>query len=275
MRSRLLVPLLLLLLCGRAPSPLAAQEFRVYTAVHSVGPDPAVRRVVARSLTLFHSGRVYDHMDEVGELVIFEPVQNRFVLVRDSLATEVSLDELRNMLEVAAAAAQTYAAELAAQPDADAQAAQRQIAFQLAPRFETRFDAATQRLTLAGPELTYHVAGSPNPPPDVLPAYLRYADWAARLNTVLHSQATFPGPRESLNRALSEHGLLPVTVTLQTGGANELQLTAQHEFRWQLQAVDRDLIHQWERLRESDRLTWVSFREYQQKLLAQTERSSR
>jgi hypothetical protein len=267
----LLLAIVFALLAALAP----AQEFRVYTSVHACGPEANARRVVARSLTLFHAGRVYDHMEEIGELVVFEPSQNRFVLVRESLATEVSLDELRKMLDVATTSARKYATELATRGDAEALRARDQLAFQLDPVFESRLDPATQRLTLIGSELRYHVDTSTAVAPDVLSAYIAYADWTARLNTVLHSQGTFPAPREALNRSLSEHSLLPVKVTLQGRDPRELHLEAQHEYRWQLQAIDRDLIHQWEDLRESDRLSWVSFREYQQKLLAQTERSGR
>jgi hypothetical protein len=252
--------------------PAAAQEFRVYTAVHLCGPAPEQRQVVARSLTLFHAGRVYDHMEEVGELVMFDPLNDRFLLLRDSLATEVSFGELRTMLEVAAVSAGRYAAELDRRPEPEAARVAAQLRFQLAPRFETRFDPAQQRLTLVGRELSYHVEASTAAPPEALAAYVRYADWTARLNAVLRSEGTFPAPREALNRALTEHQLLPVSVTLKAGDPSESHLVAEHEFRWQLQAVDRDLIHQWERLRESDRLTWVSFREYQQKLLAAAKR---
>ncbi len=202
-------------------------------------------------------------------------MQNRFILVRDSLATEVSLDELRKMLDVATSAAHRYAVDLGNRNDSESLAAHNQLMFQLQPRFETRLDASRKRLVLAGSELNYHVETSDAAPPDVLAAYLRYADWTARLNTVLHSRGTFPGPREALNRELGEHGLLPVTVTLQARDPSHLHLEAQHEFRWKLQPIDRDLIHQWERLRESDRLSWVSFREYQQKLLAASKRASR
>lgn len=254
--------------CGGSHAP--AQEFRVYTSVHA--GEAAARRVVARSLTLFHAGRVYDHMEDVGELVIFEPLQQRFILIRDSLATELSLDELQKMLSAATASAEEYAAELAASREPQARLAHEQLVFQLRPRFETHFDANAARLTLTGSQLRYVVKTSPAAPADVLEAYLRYADWTARLNTVLHSQGTFPGPREVLNRTLAEKQLLPVSVTLQGRTPRELQLVAEHEFRWQLQTIDRDLIHQWERLRESDRLAWVSFREYHQKLLAAAKR---
>lgn len=250
-----------------------AQDFRVYTAVTAFGPDQASRRVVARSLTLFHAGRVYDHMEDVGELVIFEPVQDRFYLIRDHVAAEVTLDELRNMLAAATSAAEQYAGELQHRGDPEALKARSQLLFQLRPQFRIEADAAAATLQLIGTEFTYRVEGAAPEVPEHLSAYVRYADWTARLNAVLHSQGTFPGPREALNRALVEQQLLPVSVTLQARDPHDLHLQADHEFRWQLQPIDRDLIHQWEQLRQSNKVQWVSFREYQHKLLAAANRS--
>lgn len=271
--QRLCVCLLSLPLWGA--SVATAQEFRVYTSVSEIGPNAESRRVVARSLTLFHAGRVYDHMEEVGELVIFEPVQDRFVLIRDQLATEVSLDELRSMLETARTAAERYAGTLHSRGGAEAAKTCAQLEFQLHPQFTERADPASHRLTLDGGEFRYEVAGSAMTAPDVLATYVEYANWTARMNAVLHSQGTFPGPREALNAALLKHQWLPVAVTLQARDPRDLHLRAEHEFRWQLQPIDRDLIHQWEQLRQSDRMQWVSFREYQHKLLAAAEKSNR
>jgi hypothetical protein len=252
-----------------------AQEFRVYTSVTEFGPDNAARRVVARSLTLFHAGKVYDHMEEVGELVIFEPVDDRFLLIRDRLGTEVSLDELRKMLAAATTAAEQYAVELQQRSDPETLKARAQLSFQLRPQFIVQADPAARRLDLQGTEFSYSVRGGKFAASELLAAYVQYADWTARLNTVLHSQGTFPGPRESLNRALVEHQILPVSVSLQARDPHDLHLQADHEFRWQLQPIDRELIHQWEQLRQSDELRWVSFREYQHKLLAATRNSGR
>ena len=254
-------------------SSIEAQDFRVYTAVTQMGPDAASQRVVARSLTLFHAGRVYDHMEEVGELVIFEPVRDRFILIRDHVGTEVSLDELRTMLGSAKVAARRYALDLQTHSDTDARKASAQLLFQLEPEFTNTVDDEARSLQLVGSELRYRVQGAEPPAADLLQSYVTYANWAARLNAVLHSQGTFPGPRESLNAALLEHQVLPVSVTLEARDPRDLHLRADHEYRWGLQAIDRDLIHRWEQLRESDRMQWVSFREYQHRLLAAAERT--
>ena len=273
-RPSIALALLCFVAIGR-PADVAGQDFRVYTAVTEIGSDAASRRVVARSLTLFHAGRVYDHMEELGELVIFEPLQDRFILVKDRTATVVAFSELRQMLDVATGAAREYSARLAVSREPEAERLRAQLLFQLQPEFEVRFDPATRRLRLEGVELRYEVRGESVGSPELLERYLAWADWTARLNTVLRSQGTFPGSRETLNRSLREHQLLPVSVTLQSRRAGDHHLRADHEFRWQLQPIDKDQIHQWERLQDSNRVQWVSFREYQQRLLMASHRSAR
>ncbi len=270
-----LFPLVWLICSTQLARTTRAQDFRVYTAVTELGPEAVTRRVVARSLTLFHSGRVYDHMEQLGELVVFEPIHEQFTLIRDHAATVVTFEELRQYLDVATRSAEVCAAELCASRDNASTRLGRLLQFQLRPEFEVHFDPATQRLRLEGGELRYDVRTGTAANRVVLAQYLAYADWAARLNCVLHSQGVFPAPREELNRTLRERELLPVSVTLQTQPPEGPTLRADHEFRWQLQPIDKDQIHQWERLRQSDRLQWVTFREYQQRLLASAGRKSR
>ena len=87
------------------PGFLNAQEMRVYTTVRNlrgsaVSEDRAP--VVARSLTLFHAGKVYDYVEAAKELTIFEPAHHRFTLLseRRRVATEVTQDEVRQFLNL-------------------------------------------------------------------------------------------------------------------------------------------------------------------------------
>ncbi len=266
---------LFVLLCGfGSVSELPAQDFRVYTSVSSLA-NPAAPRVISRSLTLFHAGIVYDHMEECGELLIFEPVHDRFTLVREHTAATVSFDELNRLLSMATREASRYVAELAAQDEVDAQLACRQLQFQLRPRFERQLSGTSDRLTLHSDILTYDVRVARTGAPQRVEQYLAYADWAARLNAVLHSKAMFPNPRLALNEELRKEQLLPISVTLRSQHVNNPNLRADHEFRWQLQPIDKDLIHQWEQLRRSGKMQWVSFHEYQQRLLTTTVKAVR
>lgn len=252
-------------------SSATAQEFRVYTAVSDL-TRPAGPQVVARSLTLFHAGSVYDHMEDAGELVIFEPIHDRFVIIRDYTAAAVSFDEVRQLLNLASAEAGKYANELGARGDRDSMRVRSQLLFQLAPEFETKSDAVAKRLSLMGSEFRYEVRTEAAPNDTITRQYLAYADWAARLNTVLHSHSLFPAPRLALNESLRQQNCLPVSVNLQARNPKELNLRADHEYRWQLQSIDKDMIHQWEQLRRSGKLQWVSFHEYQQRLVTSIRR---
>jgi hypothetical protein len=273
MRS-LLAAVAALWLTGTA-SGVLAQDFRVYTSVADLNSQGTAPRVVARSLTLFHAGKVYDHMEEVGELVIFEPGEDQFVIIRGNVAAKAPFESLRQMLEVASTEAERHAAELQQRSEPEARRLGAQLRFQLSPDFQEQFDPATNRLTLSGTEFSYEVRTAPVDAPRMVERYLEYADWTARLNTVLHPQAMYPQPRIALNQSLRAQQTLPTQVRLQSRDPQQVNLRADHEFRWELQAIDKDLIHQWERLRQSPDMQWVSFREYQQRLIVQSRRERR
>ena len=232
------------LFAGRAAT---SQDFRVYTRVYQYGADapptggPAV---VARSLSLFHAGKVYDTVDEIGEVVVFEPAHQRFTLLHPgrSIATSVALEEVESLLARARSAYEDSIDRTAAGPQADA------MRFQLAPSFSDQFDREAMRLKLISPSLTYEIRCASLGPERVeaLQAYLRYADWTSRLNYVLHPGALLPDSRIALNSALREKQLLPLSVELQADMGHPIRRRAEHQVEWQLTQQDRALIHHWE-----------------------------
>ena len=84
---------------------------------------------MARSLTLFHAGKVYDYMenigmDDIGEVVILDPIHNRFVILNSNyLATRVEFGELRQYLNVGEHEAELYLQELITSDDRQARRA--------------------------------------------------------------------------------------------------------------------------------------------------------
>jgi hypothetical protein len=100
--------------------------------------------------------------------------------------------------------------------------------------------------------------------------YLQYADWAARMNYVLHSRSLYPAVRLEVNRALLERELIPTEVRLLLDGDVPLQIKAEHTFEWELGSIDRSTIIRCEKARELNTTRWVDFREYQRMLAAQT-----
>jgi hypothetical protein len=245
------------------------QDMSVYTTVSPVTVGDEKPPVIARSLTLFHAGKVYDYMEDLGEVVIFEPVNNRFIILNGNyVATRVEHSELQQFLKVAQFESENYLQELSLKSGREDRATAALLEFQLQPKFEEQYDPTLDRLALAGGPMRYDVQTARVETAALVEQYLTYADSAARLNFVLHPGSAYPEPRLKLNASLREKGLLPIMVRLETRRAEKTALRADHKYQWELQASDKAHINKWERLLESDELQWVGFREYQQQLLA-------
>lgn len=247
------------------PSLVVAQDMRVYTTVAAVEDDH--EQVVSHSLTLFHAGKVYDYMEDVGEVVILEPARNRFIILGGNYtATDVPFSEVHQFLDAAQAKADEYLDEVQKSGDANQLKRSLAIAFQMKPDLNASYNEAEQSLQVQGEFLTYKVHGAASPSADFLEQYLDYADWAARLNYVLHPHSAYPTARIQLDEELKRHAVLPVTVELSAKLDQPVRLKARHDYR-SLQAIDRQLINRWEQQLLAKEIEWVSFHAYQQKLL--------
>ena len=241
-------------------SAVQAQEIRVYTTVKNMaalGPNESPERapVVARSLTLFHAGKVYDYVDSAKEVTVYEPAHQRFWLLSEGRGskTEVDQAEVRRFLSLAEEEAwkRVDEADLA------------WLKFQLRPEFETSFDKAKSKLFLLGRNGRYEVSGVAPQTTGATTTYLRFADAMAELNSVLHPRAMLPSPRLKLNEELRQRDLLPVSVELRAELDRPLWLQARHEWTWKFSSSDRDLISQWERSLADANVRKVSFRQFQ------------
>ena len=154
------------------------------------------------------------------------------------------------------------------QPGDTSRKAAQAIRFQLAPTFEEKYDVQRKRLTLQSPFLRYDVEYAEPESPRIADEYLRYADWMARLNYVLHPRALFPEVRLVLDRSLRRLEAIPTAVELQAAVGGGVHLRAQHQIHWRLNAKDRSLIHRWETMLRSKQTRQVTFREYQRLLVA-------
>lgn len=261
----------LLLLAGTA----SGEEMRIFTRVYNdavPGSDATADRgsqIVARSVSLFHAGQVYDFIDGADELTVFDPANQRFTLLNTarSVATIVEFEQLRQLLKVSRGEAERYVEQLASRTDRESSRAVAALRFQLDPKFAESYDADRKQLVLRSDELTYTVRCAVAPSAASAENYLRYADWTARLNHVLHPQALFPDARLRLDESLRTRGLLPIVVDLQADLESPLRLRAEHQVHWELDARDRSLIHRWETLLKSPQTRWVTFREYQRIVL--------
>ncbi len=246
-----------------------AQEFRLYTTVTDISlSDKAKPRVLSKSLTLFHAGKVYDYLEALEETVIHEPAQNRFLVLnrRHDLATEITHDEIRRFLGLAG----TQARELIAEWQREGAARQADIEsleFQLVPEFHVRADEKNRKMSLLSPRFRYDASVAAGPSPEIVQAYLKAADWTAQLNSVLHPHALLPEPRLRLNDELRERGVLPVEVELRIEGDRPLHLKAVHQWTWSLEKTDRTYIHNWETQLRSADFKLTPFRQFQQQTL--------
>ncbi|MBC8115456.1 MAG: hypothetical protein H7062_13815 [Candidatus Saccharimonas sp.] len=241
-----------------------AQEMRVYTTVKNLA-SPGQNEVVARSLTLFHAGKVYDYVDSAKEVTVYEPGHHRFILLseRRSSQAEVAQSEVRQFLNLAR---QEVQKQLEAADEQVGPSQVRSLAwlkFQLRPEFSVSFDKSKSELHLLENNCRYEVNGVAPPSVEVAEAYLRFADAMAELNSVLHPRALLPAPRLKLNEELRQRGLLPVSVELRAELDRPLWLQARHEWTWKFSSSDRELISKWDRELADPNVRKVTFRQYQ------------
>lgn len=240
----------------------SAQEFRVFTVVKDLaGPAEPVR-----SLTLFHAGKVYDYLDGAGEVIIYEPTQQQFRLLKPSqgIVTTVAFGEIKHLLKIARAETEKQLATLDQRTDPDAVRAAAFLRFQLDPRFKESFDEATGTLTLEGGPFRYEVRTTDPGRPGVAKAYVEYADWVCRLNYLLHP-AVLPEPRLSLNRSLDARGRMPASVEQRVAITPAMHRQAEHTIHFDLNAEDKRLIHQWESQLQAETTREVPRQEYQKR----------
>ena len=259
-------------LCAMATT-CAAQEFRVYTRVWDLN---AGEQPVSRSLTLWHAGKIYDVIHSQGEVTILEPSQRRFTVINSDrgIQTSIDFDELKHLLQLAEDRLTQQIQALEAKPNTTKEFSNH-LRFQLHPQFTKHYDAQQRRLSLESKPLTYEVRGQEGVSPETVAAYLDYADWACRLNFVLHPQPVFPTARLELNQQVRKLKLFPVEVRLRAQFDRPLQLKAEHELSWTLDNLDRDKIHHWESLLKNLKMQQVTLPEYQRAILNHTTAKAR
>lgn len=273
-------------LCGTAATGLA-QEFRVYSRVIDESPVPATSskgskagsRTIERSLSYFHAGKAYGSIESTGEVTVFEPSADRFTIINSSrmVAVTLTLAEIERQVNEARQEAERWLLDprdpSATHSMAELGKTRALIEFQLRPVFAEHYDSEQQRLTLKSPQMTYDVRCATVESPGITAGYLRYTDWTAQLNYVVHPHALLPGPRLALNSMLRQRGLIPTEVSLRADVGRELRLRAEHQIQWQLNRQDRQMIHQWETLLNSPELRKVPLEDFQRELVAQRTRS--
>jgi hypothetical protein len=246
-----------------------AQDFHVETTLLAVGRSEP--KELMRSITLFHAGKTYDFIPDLGELIVFDPSHGQFSLVstRQRRMTEVHVDEINRMLGIARQTLNDRLQQIQADPKSDSNTIE-QILFQFNPQFDK---SVVQ--TNAGPQIdlkskffSYQVLGAAAPTPTHASAYLNYADWICRLNYVLNPRGILPDQRLVLDAALREANLVPIEVNFTFNGGESPAIRAMHHIYWELNDRDRELVRQWDGLVSRGGLKRVTFVDYQRALVA-------
>ncbi len=261
-QNMLIVALLL-----SAADSCAAQGLRISTQIFSRSNDVGEDEVVGSSLTLCHSGRVYDYVAAADELVIYDPVGKRCRLLNFTrgLVTTVTFDEIRHQMEHRVRRTNAVLTEISSSA-ADAQTVEN-LRFQLQPSFSEKFSAADGVMTLTAKHLSYRVKTRQWENPEQIAEYLEYRDWAAQLNSVLHPGSLFPESRMAVNESLRKLSRVPVSVELQHHQPPGIRLRAEHRFTKGLTPEDQTRIARWEQMQERGQMKDVPLLRYQQEVL--------
>ena len=244
-------------------NPCVAQEFRIRTTVYHHQPDvdPAI---VSRSFSIFHAEKVFDSVDGLGEVTIFDPARKRLTILNESrmIKAVINFDEIKNLLKVARHQTQEYIHDQIKRKESTGNEIAAQLKFQLDPVFDVQFEKSKNQLVLDSQLINYRVQCVAPDQKAAVGAYLRFADWMARLNYVFHPYTLPPGSRIMLNEELRSRDLIPTEVELQTRLEKKLHLRAEHRIHWKLDHKDRGLIHHWETLRKNKDVKTITVQEY-------------
>jgi hypothetical protein len=206
---------------------LDAQEFRIETEIF-VGDET---EPVSRTVTLFEESAVYDFSEEPTETVVYRRSVN------EKKGQFILLDpQTRQRTDVEVAQIEPLMTKL---EDWAGQHGDKLMQFCAEPIFDESYDEETGELLLASKLWTYRAATVPVDEKAASERFREFTDNYVQLNTMLHPDGLLPGPRLSLNRALTLYGVVPVEIRRTINGDEKHQVRASHLFSWRLSREDR------------------------------------
>ncbi|MBM84356.1 MAG: hypothetical protein CMJ78_27695 [Planctomycetaceae bacterium] len=245
---------------------LLAQDFRVYTRIYDLskpaGSSKEGPAVVGRIMSLFHHGQVYDYIDGVGQVTVFDPVQRRFIIMngKQMISTVVEFDEVTQWVKLAESRAKEKADTLRLLKDKESLNTMRLLEFLMVPEFETTMK--DKQLSLRSRVIDYEVTTVKPKHAEAVDAYLKYADWIKRMNSMMHPEGLLPAPRIALNAELRKRRLLATEVNLSVKIEQPIRLRAVHQIYWSLGPSDRQDIARWKKRINHPDMQKLSMREY-------------
>jgi len=266
--SRLIA--LSLLLCSCATT--SAQGLRVSTVVYDAARlDDRGREVaVSNSFSLFHNGRVYDYVEAAGEVVIFDPIARRFVVMslERQVYTTIAFAQLNELLAERQPQTEKYLQDLQRLKSPEARTASQMLTFQLKPTFDKTVTTTSGAVLMKAASWKYQVSTREWEDPQQVSRYLDYVDWTARLNCLLNPLNSFPEPRIALNNELRKlENRVPVLINLDQRPLARVVMRAEHKFERNLSDRDRSLINSWNAALKSAEMKELPLRSYQEKVI--------
>ncbi len=213
--------------------PAVGDDFRIENKVFAVVAGKT-STPESQGTTIFHSGRVYDFLDNPAEVVVLDPAARRFILLDTGrrLVAEVKIEKVVALNE--------WQKEWAtAQPSPV-------IQFFGKPQFEETFNKGTSELTLKSPWVIYKIELAPAGK-GMMEQYREFSDWYARLNAVLIARSRPPFARLMVNEAIASHRAIPreieLTLVAEKGKTvHRTVIRSQHELIQPLVKADLDRI---------------------------------
>jgi hypothetical protein len=168
----------------------SAEEFRIESKVYADNSQAPV----SESVTLFADSRVYDFLSSPREITLLDIPRNRIVLLDPArkVRTELTTDKLASFVEQLRVRASQQTEPL--------------VKFAAEPKFEESRDDADWMI-FSSPQMTYRVHTIKSNNPAVVRACREYADWTARLITMVHPGSLPPFPTLTVNAAMEREGL--------------------------------------------------------------------
>lgn len=253
------------LVAGVLASPAMAEDLRIHTKVYDVAKDTT--KPVAQSLTVFHKGRVYDYIGSLNEVIVYEPKEDRFVVLNTSANIRVILTtaDIEKLMQKVHTVVEEQIAELRKRGDLASNATANMLAFQMKPKFRSSYDASKKRLSLQSGFVKYEAKMVAVESRKTAAAYRKYADWIGRLNYVLYPRVLLPAARRELNAKIAERGMLPLEVTLTLDTRPAVHVRAEHRIGRKLDAKDRTHIRNWNAMLTSRSVRELSLQDYQRR----------
>jgi hypothetical protein len=218
---------------GRLTPPVKTVDFRIDTDLFVGGKQGDESKPNNQVTTLFRGGVVYDFMSSPERVAIYDPQRHRFILLDPKQRTKVEIREQQLTQYV------DHIRKWAADQDDPL------LNFLADPKFEESFDEEQGELKLSAKLYSYTVTTEQPTRVGALQQYRRFTDWYARLNSATNPGAMPPTGRLALNRALSQHQVIPKSVRLtirssRSGGLVTIRTT--HRTFWSLATSDLERI---------------------------------